>query len=530
MIGFVDYGVVRMQLTKVNEVLQRPILSEDRTTYLYTEQSYSFICVFNPAATAYSGVNATTNFPNVSPGAFPGSTTASVTGYLSQPRLKLKVYYYDQNGAAQTLVSSPGPNTVSGGKGDLPCDANNGPVCEVLNIVETYGVRTWIIHCKFTTWINNCNDIGPMLSHRYTMRETIDDLYVPTIITEGVVTFNAGLLGAAFETPDYFRNNFFWRVAGNFRREHIEVQVSSDNTEAYYTTVDKYQYFNLGPNSPAIKIDADLTAGWSRQSLVNTGVNLGGVAANTFATSVSASASAAWGVLTENPGQVFSAGMALLSNQVQFPINAARAGLGAVPQYRANVVVQAWGQPTSARVNLMQMCLAIAYAKLGVTQAFINTTAQHEVIINQKLSEKYVRVDITLSWSQEAILAINVVSINPLGNAIALVFGSSAPFFGSFFPTNEGLNPIVAPSNITYPGPSTGNGAAFTQDSIGNAEPCNFAGAINPWSRSRVNLRYLITGALQSQCQAPYTYTDPNNQLPFPVPPADSVPSPSVPP
>ena len=58
MIGQLKYGDVIFSLTKINDVVRRPIYSEDGMDYVCTETIVDFMAVLNPKATAYASLGA----------------------------------------------------------------------------------------------------------------------------------------------------------------------------------------------------------------------------------------------------------------------------------------------------------------------------------------------------------------------------------------------------------------------------------------------------------------------------------------
>src|SRR5678815_1653679 len=85
----ITYRGVNLDIIRTREVLNVPIMSSDRTTYLYTQRTVDFDCWYNPRATAYT--RPVFPLPVVTPNAMPFSTDNALQHYLSQPRGKLVV-------------------------------------------------------------------------------------------------------------------------------------------------------------------------------------------------------------------------------------------------------------------------------------------------------------------------------------------------------------------------------------------------------------------------------------------------------
>lgn len=451
MIGQIQYGIVRLELTKVNSVSREVILSDDGVDYLYTQTTVDVIATYNPAATSYRSVQG--NFPVTAPGEFAGRTDRVISDYLAQPRRKLLMWTYDKDLSKRVYLESPPgspPNNLAG-------DAKNGPVCKVFSVQEVHGARTWIMHLQFTTWVNNCYDsTSPILSHRWERNIDSDEQHRAIATTTGTVVFHAGRLFSENQSPDFYREQFFQAPPINFAREHINVNVSSDNTMCRYTVVDVERFFNIGgPNdpfgvSPAVKVEASLTTWCSIGSMINV--------AAAAAPSVG---SAIGGLLPQRyeiPGSVFWWGRQA-SSAWNIATNAATSAVDQLPKYYANVKVRAHGARDSSRKSLADLAMAIAFSRLG-SPTFWTMANRSEMVMNQDLADTFVEFDLTLRWMSQTWFAL-LGALGPVPAATSMIplllqDKVSQRFFNEYLP--RGGTPNNPNGNNTYMTQNAENG------------------------------------------------------------------------
>jgi hypothetical protein len=494
MIGTVQYGGVELELTWC-ELDRKPVLSDDGTTMECVEYIFDVLTVYNPAATAYDAKNIrANNVPFKNNKSFAGSTDIALREYLSQPRRKLIVKYGDAAAEFPTFLESP----RRGPSGDVPTDAKGGPFCDVMSIKEHFGTKTWLMHLRFRTYVACGDSPSPILSHRFRKTVDIDQDYYTTIITEGEVVFDVGRLWDAEQSPDFYRSQFFTAPPGNFKREHINVDISSDNSTAKYTVIDRSQAFNLGTSSPATRVEAHITTGYSQGSRINATASAVGNAGQ-------AGINALQNISTD---PIHDAGVA-----IGFIGNAAGGGVAAynsvAPRYYVSATCRAWGSETSRRRDLLNLCFGIITARLG-TPDFFSQSNTTEITVSQEITGKYVEVNMMLRWTQEAMVRI-VRSIvpgqDPVGAWDGLLGSNGARFYRRFFPIVEAIPTLPV-------GPFGTATASLSQLPIGNRPPgagvpngTNVDGSPIPgpnlYTRGPGYLQKILVGALSGQCENP---------------------------
>lgn len=491
--GKIAYGELELDVTHT-DINRRPILSTDGTTYLWTEWTIKVMAIFNPATNSFQGLVG--GVPRSLAGQFAGTTDTALRDYLAQPRRVLKLYYSDSNGATQPWLTSPG--TRPNGQRN-PTDANNGPITSDITVSEHHGTKTWFVYVTFTTYVRDCQDSpSPIISHRFHQSTDIDQDYFTTVVTSGTVIFDVGRLWQANQTPDAYRSQFLLPVAPGMRREHINVEVDDSNTSARYTVVDRVQTFQLGFQSPATRCEAYLTT-WYRQ---------GGLPQ-----AVSQATTGVWGRIFSAAGQwsldpIHDAGVAI--SAVGGAVgDAAAAVAAAAPRYYATIVVRAWGSKTSRRMDLFNLCMAIAIAKLGTPESF-RLASSIETIVNQEVTGKYVELTITLRWVDELMISfvagiVNMVpGVGPLEQVNGInVFLQNFVSLGSRFFIPFVAAPEAAPL-------LEGTPATLSSNPVGNRYPLAptipvVGGNLAPdaVARSADYIRQLVTNGLSGQCENP---------------------------
>lgn len=151
---------------------------------------------------------------------------------LRQPRKKLLVWGFKQNGQPQIWIESPKNQNTS--------DAKNGPIvlgCHVKpgpnsnSFFVALDIRTWLTP---TTWDSD----RALLSHRWRMTHTEDEAHYLSRIVSGEAVFNLGVLAATGQSPDWFREQLFHPIPLGFERKLGPIYMSMDGTTLYYEYTD----------------------------------------------------------------------------------------------------------------------------------------------------------------------------------------------------------------------------------------------------------------------------------------------------
>lgn len=344
-----------------------------------------------------------------------------------------------------------------------------------------------------------------MLSHRVKRTVDVDEDFYTTIVTQGEAIFNVGRLWRENQSPDFFRSEFFAEPLGNFKRIKINVEVSEDNTTARYSVIDRSQAFNLGTNSPATRVEAYLTTGYSAGSVMRAGTTFGTSALGHLA-DFSAN------VTMWDPARDAGLGTALA---MRLASSATAAICANLPKYYATINIRAWGSETSQRIDLLNLCVGIANARMGAPD-FLTASNTTDVRVSQELTGKYVEFEMTLRWSDEIIagLALFISTLTPgavtaaSNHFFAQIAGrlasNGATFYRSYFPADE---------NISMPGGAGVPPRHVSQASIGNRPPGAGAGPMDAFGtpipipdtyvRGPKYLQKLIAQGLIGQCENP---------------------------
>lgn len=453
MIGKIMYGAVTLDLSKINDVVRTPIFDDSGTDYVCTQHDVDVICTLNSEATSY--INLVNNVPQAGK-AYAGRTDRILSDYLSTPRRVLKMWAYDFDGSRVTYLESPPQG--QGRVGALPSDVRNGPKCTVFAVhgADVHGAKTWVLHLRFTTWINNCLDgSSPILSHRWERNVDYDDQYRAIATTRGTVIFNVGRLWGSGFSPDHFRSQFFQPPADNMARAHVNVQIAADNCTAHYTVVDGERFASLGTTNPldaskphpATNLEADLQTWYTQGSAYAALAQTAPVIWNEALQAVGP------GGLVDFLWRPFAAGgrvgVALAGNlQSQ------------LPTYFTKISVRAHGARNSARGDLAKLCFAVAFSRLG-NPSFFSMANRSEFVMMQRLHDSYVELSMTLSFKDQIFTQLAGIAGPPgaIGAALGLLLANDngRRYMEAYFPVQNaaddptGNNTYVRPPDHALP-------------------------------------------------------------------------------
>lgn len=416
MIGYCEYGAVRLELLKTERVQHEPKMTDDGTDRVTTRVDFNVTAWWNPSATAYASLVAGVPKEGV---AFAGQTDAILSEYLGTPRRKLRIYTLDSNGNRLMYLESP--------PGKLDGDACNGPFVTVWGIKELFGVRTFEVFLTFTTYMGDCLDkITPILAHRWEKTVDIDERHAQTIVTRGTVHFHAGRLASARQSGDWYRSQFFVAPSKNFARKHVNIDLDSSGTRVDYMIVDVEQQMSLGEDSPACLFTASLTSWFTQGSLPN---------------AMAGQAPAIGQDLMEVGGNWWYTGLRGLFNRAaNRTLAIGGAVTGELPKYFCNVRCRAEGDIKSLRYNLMKFCMAISYGRIG-KPSFLAGAHRSEIAITQGLDDFTIETEVTYRWSEDILTRLwsgpGPVAALSANLGLILTNDNGNRFFNSFFPDDD---------------------------------------------------------------------------------------------
>jgi hypothetical protein len=400
----VELEIIRTLPTTVRE----QVMSEDGATYLYTHWVIDVIAHITKIDTPGDPVPI-----------LPGETDNTIRNQLMQPRRQLQVIA----GGAEILFS---PRRIPNrGNEVYPCDAKNGPYCNVFGIQQIIGISLFVIHCRFETWDVEYDPSEPhstkapnvVLSNRWVSAEDIDELCYPTRYISGEAILRTDLMQqrnierrnanqSNFNAADIttLRRYFFFPVPNNYQRQNVRVELSTDGSRLKWSFEDVGRCYNLGGDSPIRKIEVYRNACTEFHGLgaiaADAGWNaLGGL--ENFGT---------WGG-AQNPGII-------------------RSFRAKLPQYYISARVDLWGDRDVEQGHLFVLALGCCMNQIGFNTAAF-TVGAAKMVSSQYLHEKFARVELTVSWGED-------------GNAIFLV-NPAAPVIAPFVAANvaAGLRSLV---------------------------------------------------------------------------------------
>jgi len=261
----VNYGGLEMRLVRVINFSRVPVLSDDGTSYLFTEFNLQAVGVVNSQERNFVGEGgkalgmsykrgnagdplAVTEA--VEPETNPVITDRAIRHWMSVNRRTLTL-----KSSNDILLQSPSSLRV--------CDAHVGPVVNSYSVQEMMGdARTFIVSFDITTYVNECETAegkgAALLANRWSQSHELDEHYGLTIVTTGTAYFRTDLLHTEGINPDSIRPKLFLPIPVGFKRENIKIQGSGDGSRLDYSFVDVQHphQFVAGDEIGANKIEA----------------------------------------------------------------------------------------------------------------------------------------------------------------------------------------------------------------------------------------------------------------------------------
>lgn len=170
--------------------------------------------------------------PGVNGWAGPIQTDRELEVRLRQPRKKLLVWGFRQNGAPLVWIESP--------KNQNPSDAKNGPIVLGCHVKPGPNSNSFFVAMDIRTWLTPTADASDraLLSHRWRMRHTENEAHYLSREVTGEAVFNLGVLAATGQSPDWFREQLFHPIPLGFQRSLGPIEMSMDGTTLYYSYTD----------------------------------------------------------------------------------------------------------------------------------------------------------------------------------------------------------------------------------------------------------------------------------------------------
>ncbi len=494
------YRGIDLSIVHTRSVAREAIYTDDGTTLLWQKWTIDVDTVYNPAATSFDpSLGIVGNFGVGVQGQFPPQTDSAIRQTLLQPQGLLR--FTDEDG--RVILRSPFAGYT--------VDAKNGPQPQVCEVTQISGTKTWRVHFKIVTYVNECPKVpgpyraggapvdpppgrNPLLSHRWKRYMDSDEDHFATLVTVGRCIFRADELVRLGQFPDQFRQQLFHAIPQNFRRHHIQVAPSEDGTMVDYQVTDVETAMNFNdPDTPnATRIEAFQTASYAEPNVLGEiGHAFGGTA------------SAIIGAASIDPvASLAKAAAASLSGGINLMARL-------LPQYSVHVICRVWGNRNSRRPDLLNTALGVCIARMG-NNPFQVVGRSSETIITQEITGKFVEVQMTVKWGPErlAALALEAVVNNPVLQAAAGVLGfgnldpagvatSNPVGIGgilSFFPQTDDLAGVRTVAGVQVAAPKL---VVVGDPTVANYPPPNSGGTRGTW------VGQLVAQALALPCTIP---------------------------
>ncbi len=330
----VPIDVLPQQGARTLNVVERAIFSDDGIDYQWHQVIIEVQGIVNPQVIA------------VTPGATAGNTLWALQDRLKQPRKELTFDISNDrviqapprllaNGSQVTMTAIA--NALAAGvalPGTLAAsDCDGGPFPEELKIIEVQGTHSALIYFRVRCTINLCNNV--VLTNRWSIRHSIDELHYTTRTISGTMTLRRDLGDFLTIKPDDFRGSVVIPCPPNLQREHVDVHQGSDAYTLEYNVTDRETPLASGPRFPGIRIEGNTTSGYE--------TDIKGFIHDTLKS------------IPDLPGNLLSASLTLSSFK-DFVKSGVRA---LIPIPLANGIVRVYGNKNSSRYDLAGIALSV---------------------------------------------------------------------------------------------------------------------------------------------------------------------------
>jgi hypothetical protein len=130
-------------------------------------------------------------------------------------------------------------------------DAQNGPIPLACDVVRVSGAKTFLVDFAIETYVNEASlyvTPTPLVSHRWSAAEAIDQDYYSTRTIQGVAHFRTDRMINLGAMADDFRAALFHPLpGGGWKRIHVDVQAAEDGSALAYSLVDRQLALSIIP-------------------------------------------------------------------------------------------------------------------------------------------------------------------------------------------------------------------------------------------------------------------------------------------
>lgn len=399
----VSYGSVEFDFRATDSVQQEFVFNENNT-YEFTRWTFDFNAILNPQSTSFTTQG--DGIPKGEAGHSATVTHAAIRDYLAAPRRQF-VYAFGKD----VLLQCP----ASG----FTVDAQNGPIVEVCDVVESRGVKTFVVHMRVVCCVRECATDVPLLSHVWKSSLDYDEDFNCCRILEGTAVFRSDTLISQGNFPDKFRQNFLHPIPPNMQRERIHIIADEDAVTFHYQLVDREKGMNIrqvtgGPT----RFEGYFSSGYEQVGggdlLVRAAETVAGISLTDTVLEVGAAAAA-----TVVTGGVALAGI-IAGKATQIGL---RIATTIIPKCVAFVQVKAWGNYYSRRLQMLYWCMGVAISKIAGNGLKLDPMRTNQLNVTEALHAKYCEVQITQRWPSFETLGVNIQNgVQGLAGAVGQFF------------------------------------------------------------------------------------------------------------
>jgi hypothetical protein len=415
----------------------------DGPQYLWTRHTIRVSGIYNPKATSY--IDQGNGTPIAGDGRNATTTDTAIRHALAQPRKALSISV-----GSQVLLASPRAGETT--------DAHNGPTPKVHAIVESIGIKTFLVDWQIEVCINETpsGTIPIVVSSRWTMEDHIAlPHYLTTRVIQGWATLRSDKMLAAGRVPDDFRSALMHPVGTNMQRESIDVAVDDEGTGIEYTLVDQEQMLNIELRARLLgvtKIEAFHTAEVGKPGAEEVITGFGGAAMRFGGQLVQANM-----VGIDPITYGIAMGAAVVTGALDWSITAANL----IPRKTHTIVARIWGHRLARRQDLEDVGIRLCFQRLlltGVDESMGTVWLQ----ITHDLMGKWVEVQVRIKQGLDALAAgpgFNITRTDPVtALTINAILAGLGPVQRDIMPQGEEIRQIATAANQPNPTPqNTGN-------------------------------------------------------------------------
>lgn len=245
----IQYGSYKLKFSKVDNFQQEMVYSEDRFDYLHTKYSLTATCLLN--------LDKDRAFFSPTPNTLAELMVAVRALFASRQNIVLRMGAFDDTDLNDSLNPQLGWNETESDKWPMVIEAKypdeiGGPYITLIGYTQFVSNQTVSanIRVEFAVHERDCSGVSQpntfLRSHRWSQSIELDDAFMQTRTTEGILVVNTN---AGLQCADELRRFAFPALpVKGWKRELISLRQSHDGRTLRYTIKDKEQL--VGPPRP----------------------------------------------------------------------------------------------------------------------------------------------------------------------------------------------------------------------------------------------------------------------------------------